>query len=167
MVEVNPNYILEECPICRGAGMVVHEGGWNVQVECADCSAHTVYVEYENEAEKKAAEEKVVTLWNIGKVVSSDVVHSVNGYFAAYIALIALSTLCLSLDNFNFETTFSAVVACFNNIGPGFDMVGAAGNYSAFSDFGKLVLCADMLLGRLEIFPILLLFSPSLWRRTK
>lgn len=102
-----------------------------------------------------------------GKVVSSDVVHSVNGYFAAYIALIALSTLCLSLDNFNFETTFSAVVACFNNIGPGFDMVGAVGNYSAFSDFGKLVLCADMLLGRLEIFPILLLFSPSLWRRTK
>ena len=102
-----------------------------------------------------------------GKVVSSDVVHSVNGYFAAYIALMALSTLCLSLDNFNFETTFSAVVACFNNIGPGFDMVGAAGNYSAFSDFGKLVLCADMLLGRLEIFPILLLFSPSLWRRTK
>jgi trk system potassium uptake protein TrkH len=102
-----------------------------------------------------------------GKVVSSDVVHSVNGYFAAYIALMALSMLCLSLDNFNFETTFSAVVACFNNIGPGFDMVGAAGNYSAFSDFGKLVLCADMLLGRLEIFPILLLFSPSLWRRTK
>ena len=59
MVEVNPNYTLEECPICRGAGMVVHEGGWNVQVECTDCSAHTVYVEYENEAEKKAAEEKV------------------------------------------------------------------------------------------------------------
>ena len=102
-----------------------------------------------------------------GKVVSPDVVHSVNGYFAVYIALIALSTLCLSIDNFNFETTFSAVVACFNNIGPGFDMVGAAGNYSAFSNFGKLVLCADMLLGRLEIFPILLLFSPSLWRRTK
>ena len=102
-----------------------------------------------------------------GKVVSPDVVHSVNGYFAVYIALIALSTLCLSIDNFNFETTFSAVVACFNNIGPGFDMVGAAGNYSAFSSFGKLVLCADMLLGRLEIFPILLLFSPSLWRRTK
>jgi hypothetical protein len=73
MVEVNPNYTLEECPICRGAGMVVHEGGWNVQVECTDCSAHTVYVEYENEAEKKAAEEKVVTLWNIGKVIKSDV----------------------------------------------------------------------------------------------
>ena len=45
-------YILEECPICRGAGLLMHEGGWNVQVECADCSAHTVYVEYEDEDEK-------------------------------------------------------------------------------------------------------------------
>ena len=45
-------YILEECPICRGAGLLMHEGGWNVQVECADCSAHTVYVEYEDEDER-------------------------------------------------------------------------------------------------------------------
>ncbi len=102
-----------------------------------------------------------------GKVVSPDVVHSVNSYLAAYVAILAVSTLFLSLENFSFETTFSAVVACFNNIGPGFDMVGAVGNYSAFTNFGKLVLCADMLLGRLEIFPILILFSPSLWRRTK
>ncbi|MBO5257151.1 MAG: TrkH family potassium uptake protein [Clostridia bacterium] len=102
-----------------------------------------------------------------GKVVSPDVVHSVNSYLAAYVAILVVSTLLLSLENFSFETTFSAVVACFNNIGPGFDMVGATGNYSAFTNFGKLVLCADMLLGRLEIFPILILFSPSLWRRTK
>ncbi len=72
-MEINPNYILEECPICRGSGMVVHEGGWNVQVECTDCSAHTVYVEYENEQEKVDAEKQVVTLWNIGKVIKSDV----------------------------------------------------------------------------------------------
>lgn len=72
-MEVNPNYILEDCPICRGSGMVVHEGGWNVQVECTDCSAHTVYVEYENEQQKIEAEKQVVTLWNIGKVVKSDV----------------------------------------------------------------------------------------------
>lgn len=72
-MEVNPNYILEECPICRGNGIVVHEGGWNVQVECTDCSAHTVYVEYENEAQKIAAEQQVVSLWNIGKVIRSDV----------------------------------------------------------------------------------------------
>lgn len=64
--------MLEECPICRGAGMIMHEGGWNVQVECADCSAHTVYVEYNNEQEKAEAEKAVIRLWNIGKVVSSE-----------------------------------------------------------------------------------------------
>ncbi len=72
-MEINPNYILEECPICRGNGMVVHEGGWNVQVECTDCSAHTVYVEYDNEQDKINAEKQVVTLWNLGKVIKSDV----------------------------------------------------------------------------------------------
>ena len=71
-MEVNPNVILEECPVCRGNGYLVHEGGWNVQVQCADCSAHTVYVEYENDAQKAEAEQQVVTLWNLGKVVKSD-----------------------------------------------------------------------------------------------
>ncbi len=64
---------LEECPVCRGPGMILHEGGWSVQVECADCSAHTVFVEYNNEEEKLEAEKKVAMLWNIGKVVKSDV----------------------------------------------------------------------------------------------
>ncbi len=72
-MEVNPNYILEECPICRGAGMIMHEGGWNVQVECADCSAHTVYVEYTNEQEKADAEAQVARLWNLGKVVRTEI----------------------------------------------------------------------------------------------
>ena len=64
--------LLEECPICRGAGLILHEGGWSVQVECADCSAHTVYVEYNNEAEKMEAERTVARLWNIGKVVHGE-----------------------------------------------------------------------------------------------
>ena len=64
--------MLEECPICRGAGLIMHEGGWSVQVECADCSAHTIFVEYNNEAEMKEAEQTVVRLWNIGKVVHSE-----------------------------------------------------------------------------------------------
>ena len=64
--------MLEECPICRGAGMIMHEGGWSVQVECCDCSAHTVYVEYNNEEEKLEAEQAVIRLWNIGKVVTSE-----------------------------------------------------------------------------------------------
>jgi hypothetical protein len=71
-MEINPNYILEDCPICRGSGFVVHEGGWNVQVECSDCSAHTVYVEYSNDDEKVEAEKRVVALWNLGKVLKQD-----------------------------------------------------------------------------------------------
>lgn len=72
-MEVNPNVILEECPVCRGSGFMVHEGGWNVQIECSDCSAHTVYVEYNSEEEKLEAERHVVRLWNLGKVIKSDV----------------------------------------------------------------------------------------------
>ena len=71
-MEVNGNYVLEECPVCRGNGVLIHEGGWNVQVECLDCSARTVYVEYSTEEEKLLAEQQVVRLWNIGKVVSSE-----------------------------------------------------------------------------------------------
>ena len=71
-MEVNPNVILEECPICRGSAFLVHEGGWNVQVECSDCSAHTVYVEYETEEEKKEAEKQVTMLWNLGKVIKGE-----------------------------------------------------------------------------------------------
>ena len=63
---------LEECPCCRGAGMLIHEGGWSVQVECVDCSAHTVYLEYETEEEKLEAERGVAALWNLGKVVHSE-----------------------------------------------------------------------------------------------
>ncbi len=63
---------LEECPCCRGAGYMVHEGGWSVQIECADCGSHTVYVEYSNDEEKKVAEQKVASLWNLGKVIKAD-----------------------------------------------------------------------------------------------
>ena len=66
------NIELEICPCCRGNGMLIHEGGWNVQVECADCSAHTVYVSYNSEEEKREAEKQVVHLWNLGKVIKQD-----------------------------------------------------------------------------------------------
>ena len=63
---------LEECPCCRGAGMISHEGGWNVQVVCVDCGSCTAYVEYDSEAEKQEAERIVARLWNMGKVVKSN-----------------------------------------------------------------------------------------------
>lgn len=64
--------ILEECPVCRGTGVITHEGGWNVQVECADCGAHTVYVEYSNDEEQREAVQQVVRLWNMGKAIKMD-----------------------------------------------------------------------------------------------
>ncbi len=72
-MENNAMIVLEECPMCRGTGMIMHEGGWNVQVECADCGSHTVYVEYENDAQKADAERMVARLWNLGKVIKSNI----------------------------------------------------------------------------------------------
>lgn len=71
-MQYNPDIYLEDCPMCRGTGMIVHEGGWSVQVECVDCSAHTVYVEYSGDAEKAEAERSVATLWNLGKVIHGE-----------------------------------------------------------------------------------------------
>ena len=100
-----------------------------------------------------------------GKVVSKDVQHGTTAYFVLYALCMAATFLLLSLEPFSMETNFTATVACFNNVGPGFDMVGPAGNFSAYSDFSKIVLAFTMLLGRLEIFPLLLTFIPAAWYR--
>ena len=76
-----------------------------------------------------------------------------------------VSFLLISIDNFSTVTNLSAVIACFNNIGPGLETVGPTGSYVGFSDFSKIVLTIDMLAGRLEIFPILALFSRKAWKR--
>lgn len=101
------------------------------------------------------------------KTVDSSVTHGVNSYLAIYCVIILTSFLIVSLDNYSLGTNLSAVVACFNNIGPGFELVGATENYSHFSNLSKIVLSCDMLLGRLEIFPLLVLFSPDLWSRKR
>lgn len=101
-----------------------------------------------------------------GKTVDREIVGGVIAYGCAYVLLFAASFLVLSLENFDFETTLSAVAACFNNIGPGLGAVGPAGNFSRFTALGKLVLSLDMLAGRLEIYPMLILLTPSAWRKT-
>ena len=100
-----------------------------------------------------------------GKIVTESVQHSTTAYFALYCLCIVGTFLLLSFEPFSLETNFTATVACFNNVGPGFDMVGPAGNFSAYSDFSKFVLAFTMLLGRLEIFPLLLTLAPSAWSR--
>ncbi len=100
-----------------------------------------------------------------GHRVSERVLATTNAYLAAYVCIMIVSFLIISLDNFSLTTNISAVVACFNNIGPGFEMVGATGNYAAFSPLSKVTLIIIMLAGRLEIFPILAIFSASTWKR--
>ena len=100
-----------------------------------------------------------------GKVVDKEVQTGTATYFALYALCIIATFLLLTLDSFSFETNFSAAVACFNNIGPGFDVVGPTGSYAAYSDFSKIVLSFAMLLGHLEIFPLLLTFIPVGWHR--
>ncbi|MCM1189674.1 MAG: TrkH family potassium uptake protein [bacterium] len=99
-----------------------------------------------------------------GNPVGEKVLQNTNAYLAAYVILIGISYLLISVDGFSVTTNFSAVLACFNNIGPGFEMVGPTCNFAAYSVFSKLVLIVDMLAGRLEIFPILILFSRATWR---
>ena len=99
-----------------------------------------------------------------GQKVEEKVVENTHAYLAAYVIIIVISVILISLDNFSMTTNISAVIACFNNIGPGFDAVGATCNYAGFSAFSKIILSIDMLAGRLEIFPILVLLSRSTWR---
>ncbi len=100
-----------------------------------------------------------------GKKVDEETVNGVGIFFAAYILMIAFITLLISLDGFDFETTLSAVVACISNIGPGMGAVGPMGNFADFSVFSKLLLSLTMLLGRLEIFPLILTLTPILYRK--
>ena len=108
---------------------------------------------------------KVQVVRNNGKPVSETVLDNTNAYLAAYAVILVLSFLVVSLDGCSVGTNLSAVLACFNNIGPGIEAVGPACNFAHFSPGVKLVLILDMLAGRLEIFPMLILFAPGTWRK--
>ena len=99
------------------------------------------------------------------KAVSQETVQGVQSYFALYFLIAVTSVLLVALDNLDFTTTVTSVIATLNNIGPGLGLVGPTGNYSVFSPLSKVVLTADMLFGRLELFPMLILLLPSTWRR--
>ncbi|MBQ9617149.1 MAG: TrkH family potassium uptake protein [Oscillibacter sp.] len=102
-----------------------------------------------------------------GKPLPERNIQGVHTYIAVYLMIFVLSYLLLSLEGFDLISTFTALSACINNIGPGLEMVGPTGNFAAFSWASKLLLSFDMLVGRLEIFPMLLLFAPSMWKRRR
>lgn len=101
-----------------------------------------------------------------GAVVEKETITTTCIFFLIYILIIALSSLILAFDNFSLNTVLTASVTCINNLGLGFNASGIADNFSAMSVLSKLVLCLDMLIGRLEIFPIFILFLPSTWRKS-
>ena len=108
--------------------------------------------------------QKVQVLRMNGEVLDEQVVHQTSAYLTVYVAVFLGSFLLVTLDNQSMTTSATAVVACLNNIGPGLDVVGPTGNYSSLSYLSKCVLIVDMLAGRLELFPILALFSPATWK---
>ena len=100
------------------------------------------------------------------KDVDGETMRAISAYFTAAISLFTISVLLVALDGFDLVTTFSAVAATFNNVGPGLGVAGPTSNFAAFSDFSKVVMTMDMLLGRLEVFPMLMLFYPPLWKES-
>lgn len=99
-----------------------------------------------------------------GRLVEHDVVRSVNAFLVIYAVIFVISLMIISLDNMDMTTNFTAIAATLNNVGPGLGVVGPTGNYAVFSDLSKLVMSFDMLAGRLELLPMLILFVPSTWR---
>lgn len=106
---------------------------------------------------------KVEVIRNNGNAVNEKVISGINIYVATYFIIIFGSFLLIAVDGFSIITNFTAVLSCFNNIGPGLDQVGPTCNFGLFSDFSKIILIIDMLAGRLEIYPILILFSRDVW----
>lgn len=100
-----------------------------------------------------------------GRKVKDETVNGVEVYLLSYVLVLIVSVIVISLDGFDFETNFTAVMATLNNIGPGLAVVGPTGNFSGFSILSKYVLSFDMLAGRLELYPMLLLFAPGTWRK--
>ena len=115
---------------------------------------------------RKLLHPKSVTVIKLeGKPIDVSVSHSTVNYFMMYIIIMIGSVIAISVDNFDFTTNVTAVISCFNNIGPGLNVVGPMGNFAGYSIFSKLVLSFNMLFGRLEILPMLVLFNPKAWMR--
>ena len=124
-----------------------------------------LYKSYLYELKQLILPTRVKRIWFEGKAVSDQTVRSVLVYFQVYMAIMALGVLVLSIEGHDFTTNLTASIACISNVGPGLSLVGPTGNFAFFSVPGKLMLIFEMLLGRLEIFPVLFLFSPSVWRK--
>lgn len=144
--------VIGACAGSTGGGMKVSR----IMILCKSCRSEVGKL-------LNPREVKVMTM--DGKRVPENTIRGVFAYSIAYVLILVFSILLVSLDNFDFTTTVTAVFATMNNIGPGLGAVGPAGNFADFSMLSKIVMSLDMLFGRLEIFPLMILLLPSTWRR--
>ena len=107
----------------------------------------------------------VQTISANGRRLDDESIRHINGYLLCFIAIFVISILIISLDGFSFETNVTAIAATLNNIGPGLGMVGPAGNFADFSILSKIVFIINMICGRLELFPMMILILPHTWRK--
>ena len=129
-------------------------------------SRFVIYVKTVAKELRQLAHPRSVKLLKMdGKPIEHEVIRIVNVYLCAFVFVFAASFGLILLDGFDLTTSFTAVAATLNNIGPGLNIVGPTGNFADFSALSKLVFIFDMLAGRLEIFPMLLIFNPGTWRK--
>ena len=108
---------------------------------------------------------KVMAIRSGGRVMDETVITNTNAYLAAYVILVVITFLLIGVDGFSIERNFTSVISCVSNIGPGMDALGSFSHFADYSNFSKAILGLVMLIGRLEIFPFLILLSRSTWKR--
>ena len=108
---------------------------------------------------------KVRTIKVDHKTLNEETIEGVQSFFIMYFIILMGCTLLISIDNFDILTNFTASLSCISNIGPGLNVVGPAGTFGYFSNFSKFILSLEMIAGRLELFPILILFNPKTWKK--
>jgi trk system potassium uptake protein TrkH len=140
------------CAGSTGGGLKISRVGVLVKTAIADIR-------------KSKEPNQAVSIKYEGNPLDQNATRSISRYFIVYIGLFSSMVLLLCLDVPDYVTAFSAVTATFNNIGPGLGLVGPTANYAGLSDFSKLLLSLGMILGRLELYPVLILFLPSTWRK--
>lgn len=152
--------------MCIGGCAGSTAGGMKVSRGLILCKSSIINVK------KTLSPRSVYTLKMDGKPIGEDIVRNVQSFFILYVLIIAISTILISIEKFAagegisiLETNLSAIISCVNNIGPGVGAVGPLGNFSEYGVFAKLVMCLDMLLGRLEILPILIIFYHKAWKK--
>ena len=109
---------------------------------------------------------KVETIYLDGKPLSDEAINNVSGYFIVYAFIFIVCTLLISVDGHDLLTNITASLSCISNVGPGLGLVGPYGSFAVYSNFSKLILTLEMIIGRLEFYPILLLFSPRTWKKS-